>query len=113
MKLSEDNTYTGYETLEELKSVTTLVNCTEWDNFFSSDNKGRYSIYGFHQFLCERPEIFLLSNGIGDYQKAIQETLVEIGINEKDVNGLGANHIKLIIVDDSGFIVYETQTMNF
>lgn len=113
MKSSEGNTYTGYKTIEELKSVTTLVDCADWDNFFSSDNKGQYSIYGFHQFLCERPEIFLLAKGLGDYKTAIQEILEEIGINEKDVNGPGANHIKLIIVDDSGFIVYETQIMNF
>lgn len=113
MKPSGNETYTSYETIEDLKSVTTLVDCDEWKNFFSSDNKGQYSIYGFHQFLCERPEIFLLAKGIGDYQTAIQEILEEIGINEKDVNGPGANHIKLIVVDDNGFIVHETEIMNF
>lgn len=55
----------------------------------------------------------LLIQGIGDYQTAIKATLDEIGLNDGDINGPGGNHLKLIVVDQIGFIVYETKVMNF
>nr|DAU48887.1 MAG TPA: hypothetical protein [Caudoviricetes sp.] len=100
-------------TIEELKSVTTQVSGDEWKDFFSLIKKGSYSLYGFHQFLDERPDLCLLIQGIGDYQTAIKETLEEIGLNDGDINGPGGNHLKLIVVDQIGFIVYETKVMNF
>ena len=100
-------------TIEELKSVTTQVGGDEWKDFFSLIKKGSYSLYGFHQFLDERPDLCLLIQGIGDYQTAIKETLEEIGLNDGDINGPGGNHLKLIVVDQIGFIVYETKVMNF
>ena len=95
-------------TIEELKSVTTQVGGDEWKDFFSLIKKGSYS-----QFLDERPDLCLLIQGIGDYQTAIKETLEEIGLNDGDINGPGGNHLKLIVVDQIGFIVYETKVMNF
>ena len=100
-------------TIEELKSVTTQISGDEWKDFFSLIKKGSYSLYGFHQFLDERPDLCLLIQGIGDYQTAIKETLEEIGLNDGDINGPGGNHLKLIVVDQIGFIVYETKVMNF
>lgn len=103
----------GHDTIEELKTVTTQVDCDEWKEFFPSDNKGQYSLYRLHQFKCEKPELYLLVQNIGNYQTAIKEILDDIGIDEKDANGPGGNHIKLIAVDNNGFIVYETKIMNF
>ena len=100
-------------TIQELKSVTTQVGGNEWENFFSLIKKGSYSLYGFHQFLNNKPDLCLLGKGIGDYQIAIKETLEEIGLNDGDINGPGGNHLKLIVVDQIGFIVYETEVMNF
>ena len=100
-------------TIEELKSVTTQVSGDEWKDFFSLTKKGSYSLYGFHQFLDERPGLCLLIQGIGDYKTAIKETLEEIGLNDGDINVPGINHLKLIVVDQIGFIVYETKVMNF
>ena len=105
--------HTGYKTIEELKTVTMQVDCDGWKDFFSHDKKGQYSLYGLHQFLCEKTELYLLVNNIGNYQTAIKEILDDIGIDENDVNGPGGNHIKLIAVDNNGFIVYETKIMNF
>nr|DAZ01603.1 MAG TPA: hypothetical protein [Caudoviricetes sp.] len=103
----------NYTTIEELKSVTTQISGDEWKDFFSLIKKGSYSLYGFHQFLNERPDLCLLIQGIGDYQTAIKATLDEIGLNDGDINGPGGNHLKLIVVDQIGFIVYETKVMNF
>lgn len=103
----------GHDTIEELKTVTKQVDCDEWKEFFPSDNKGQYSLYGLHQFQCEKPELYLLVQNIGNYQIAIKEILDDIGLDEKDANGPGGNHIKLIAVDLNGFIVYETKIMNF
>lgn len=100
-------------TIEELKSVTTQISGDEWKDFFSLIKKGSYSLYGFHQFLDERPDLCLLIQGIGDYQTAIKETLEEIGLNDGNINGPGGNHLKLIVADQIGFIVYETKVMNF
>lgn len=100
-------------TIEELKSVTTQISGDEWKDFFSLIKKGSYSLYGFHQFLNERPDLCLLIQGIGDYQTAIKETLEEIGLDDGDINGPGGNHLKLIVADQIGFIVYETKVMNF
>ena len=100
-------------TIEELKSVTTQVSGDEWKDFFSLTKKGSYSLYGFHQFLDERPDLCLLIQGIGDYKTAIKETLEEIGLNDGDINVPGINHLKLIVVDQIGIIVYETKVMNF
>ena len=44
---------------------------------------------------------------------AIKATLDEIGLNDGDINGPGGNHLKLIVADQIGFIVYETKVMNF
>lgn len=100
-------------TIQELKSVTKQVGGDEWEDFFSLIKKGSYSLYGFHQFLNDKPDLCLLGKGIGDYQTAIKETLEGIGLNDGDINGPGGNHLKLIVVDQIGFIVYETEVMNF
>lgn len=100
-------------TIEELKSVTTQVGGDEWKGFFSFIKKGSYNLYGFHQFLNERPDLCLLCQGIGDYARAIKETLQEIGLNDDNIDGPGGNHLKLIVVDQAGFVVYETEVMNF
>ena len=100
-------------TIQELKSVTKQVGGDEWEDFFSLIKKGSYSLYGFHQFLNDKPDLCLLGKGIEDYQTAIKETLEEIGLNDGDINGPGGNHLKLIVVDQIGFIVYETEVMNF
>ena len=63
--------------------------------------------------LSKKARICLLIQGIGDYQTAIKATLEEIGLNDGDVNGPGGNHLKLVVVDRIGFIVYETKVMNF
>ena len=113
MKSSVSNAYTSYETIEELKLVTTHVEVDEWGSFFSLVKKGIYNLYGFHQFLNEKPELSLIIQDIDDYQPAIQEMLEEIGLNKNDVNGPGANHMKLIAANNKGVIVYETEVMNY
>lgn len=113
MKSSEGNTYASYETIEELKSVTEPVEVDEWSSFFSQVKKGEYNLYGFHLFLNEKPELSLIIQDIDDYQTAIQEMLEEIGLDKNDVNGPGANHMKLITSNSKGVIVYETEVMNY
>lgn len=46
-------------------------------------------------------------------QQSIQEMLEEIGLDKNDVNGPGANHMKLIAANSKGVIVYETEVMNY
>lgn len=113
MKQSVSNVYTIYETIEELKSVTEPVEVDDWSSFFSQVKKGEYNLYGFHQFLNEKPELSLIIQDIDDYQTAIQEMLEEIGLDKNDVNGPGANHMKLIASNSKGVIVYETEVMNY
>lgn len=100
-------------TIEELKSVTTQVSGDEWKDFFSSIKKGSYSLYGYHQYLDEKAELYILGQGIGDYKTAIEITLYEIGLDDNDINRHGVNHVKLIVADELGFIVHETGIMNF
>lgn len=80
---------------------------------FHSSKKVHIAFMVFISFLNEKPDLCLLGKGIGDYQTAIKETLEEIGLNDGDINGPGGNHLKLIVVDQIGFIVYETEVMNF
>lgn len=102
-----------YTTIEELKSVTTQVDGDEWKDFFSSVKKGSYSLYGYHQYLDEKAELYLLTQRIGDYKTAIEITLDEIGLDDSDINRHGPSHVKLIVADEQGFIVHETGIMNF
>lgn len=113
MKQSVSNVYTIYENIEELKSLTEHVEVDEWGSFFSQVKKGEYNLYGFHQFLNEKPELSLIIEDIDDYQTAIQEMLEEIGLDKNDINGPGANHMKLIAANSKGVIVYETEVMNY
>lgn len=100
-------------TINELKTTCNEVDGSEWEGVFYNVEKGTYRLFGLHQFLNEKPDLCLLAENIGDYQTAIKETFDEIGLDDNDIGGPGGNHLKLIVVDEVGFICYETEYRNF
>lgn len=45
----------GHDTIEELKTVTTQVDCDEWKEFFPSDNKGNIVFMVYISFNVRSP----------------------------------------------------------